>query len=70
MQPGDSDTLTTQEAALLMGVDDSRVRSLRIQGKLSGIQRGGTWFFKRADVEALNQIRRRRKKKQALESEA
>jgi excisionase family DNA binding protein len=62
--------LTTQEVAQLLELSDSVVRRLRIGGKLTGISRGGTWFFRRSDIEAFKRARDKRREEQASKKQA
>ncbi len=45
---------TTQEAAALIGVTDSRLRQLILKGKATPAQKvGGTWIFTIEEIERL-----------------
>lgn len=58
------DLLTTTEASELLGVTPGRVRHFVMDGELHGVKRANTWFFTRADIEALKQAREAKKSKQ------
>ena len=45
------DYMTTKEAGEALGVSDSRVRQLRIEGVLKGVQFGHVWMITPESVE-------------------
>lgn len=57
------DYMTTSEAAEMLGVSDSRVRQLRIDGVLTGVKRGRDWLLDRQSVEAAKKRSGRWRKK-------
>jgi excisionase family DNA binding protein len=65
-----TELLTTQEAAQLLGVNDSWIRQLRLRGELSGVKRGPVWFFTRAHVEAYKQAREAQKGAKSTETKS
>lgn len=52
MRPMPDDLLTVQQAARELGITDSRVRQLLIDGELKGEKFGHIWMIRRADVDA------------------
>ncbi len=63
MSPEQPKLYTTQEAADEIGISDSRLRGLIMQGEAHPVQQiGGTWIFSWEEIERLrNRPRRRRK---------
>lgn len=45
--------LTTQQAAERLGVSDSRIRQLILDGKLAAVKAGRDWLIKVSDVRLM-----------------
>ena len=48
--------LDTKQAAERLGVNPSRVRQLRIAGKLRGVKMGRDWFFTENEIEKFKTL--------------
>jgi len=57
-------TLTVEDVAKTWHVTPSRVRQLVISGRLAGLMRAGSWFFKPEIVESFERRSRGRPAKQ------
>jgi len=62
--------ITSIEAALILGVQDSTVRRLIVAKKLPGFKKGKTWLMSREDVKKLKLDRKLRKVQRDLKKEA
>jgi hypothetical protein len=51
--------LTVEEAARELDVEPAWVRGLVGEGKITGIKRGGIWFFDPTEIERYKSIRRK-----------
>jgi excisionase family DNA binding protein len=60
-----NDLLTTQEAAAELGVTDSRVRQLILDGKLPALRFGRSHMIKRSDLKLVVIGNRGRPRKEA-----
>jgi excisionase family DNA binding protein len=57
-------TLTVEDAAQALGVSKSRIRQHVMRGRLVGIMRAGSWFFKPEAVKNFQRKPQGRPKKQ------
>jgi excisionase family DNA binding protein len=56
-----SNYLTVIEATKELGVNDSRVRQLIREGKLSAIKRGRDWLISKAEIERYKESKEKDK---------
>jgi len=59
--PSQEKMYTTQQAAEMLGISDSRLRTLIVEGRAHPKEQlGGTWFFTLDEIERLRTTRRPR----------